>query len=48
MISVISRPIWSTEQVPGQPDLHSETLSQTNKIKTQKIKLQQYQKAGLN
>jgi hypothetical protein len=23
-----SRPAWSTEQVPGQPGLHRETLSQ--------------------
>ena len=27
-ISLSSRPVWSTEQVPGQPVLHRETLSQ--------------------
>jgi hypothetical protein len=35
-ISVNSRPAWSTEQVPGQPGLHSEALSQKkndNKMK---------------
>ena len=31
--SVSSRPAWSKEQVPGQPGLHSETLSQKKKKK---------------
>lgn len=26
-ISVSLRPLWSTERLPGQPGLHSETLS---------------------
>jgi hypothetical protein len=30
------RPAWSTQQVPGQPGLHSETLSQ-NKTKETKL-----------
>jgi hypothetical protein len=30
-ISKSSRPAWSTEWVPGQPGLDSETLSQKNK-----------------
>jgi hypothetical protein len=29
-----SRPAWSTEWVPGQPEIHRETLSQKNKQKT--------------
>ena len=29
--SLSSRPAWSTEQVPGQPGLHRETLSQKKK-----------------
>jgi hypothetical protein len=37
-----SKPAWSTEQVPGQPGLHRETLSQKtknqNKNKKQKGK----------
>jgi hypothetical protein len=34
MISVSSKPAWSTELVPGQHWLHKETLSQkTNKQK---------------
>jgi hypothetical protein len=32
-ISVSLRPVWSTEQVPGQPGLHRETLSQKTKTK---------------
>jgi hypothetical protein len=32
-----SRPAWSTEQVPGHPGLHRETLSQ-NKTKQNKTK----------
>jgi hypothetical protein len=31
------RPAWSTKQVPGQPGLHRETLSQ-NKTKQNKTK----------
>ena len=31
--SLCSRSAWVTEQVPGQPWLHSETLSQKNKTK---------------
>jgi hypothetical protein len=31
-----SRPAWSTEQVPGQPGLHRETLSWEKKNKKQK------------
>ena len=34
MQSLSSRPAWSTEKVPGQPGLHSETLSQKEKNKT--------------
>jgi hypothetical protein len=30
-----SRPAWSTEGVPGQPELHRETLSQKNQTKNQ-------------
>jgi hypothetical protein len=34
-----SRPAWSTEWVPGQPELHRETLSRkTNKTKQNKTK----------
>jgi hypothetical protein len=34
-----SRPAWSTEQVPGQPGLHRETLSRkTKKTKQNKTK----------
>jgi hypothetical protein len=29
-----SRPVWSIEWVPGQPELHRETLSRKNKNKT--------------
>jgi hypothetical protein len=29
-----SRPAWSTEQVPGQPGLHRETLFRKTKTKT--------------
>jgi hypothetical protein len=32
---VSSRPAWSTEQIPGQPGLHRETLSWKKKIKPQ-------------
>jgi hypothetical protein len=28
-----SRPAWSTELIPGQPELHRETMSQKNKNK---------------
>ena len=31
---VSSRPVWSTEWVPGQPGLHRETLSCKNKTET--------------
>ena len=38
--SLSLRPAWTTEQVPGQPGLHKETLSQeqnkTNKQKNKK------------
>jgi hypothetical protein len=33
---VSSRPAWSTDPVPGQPGLHRETLSQTQKPKKKK------------
>ena len=33
--SLSLRPAWSTEQVPGQPGLHRETLSQKEKGKRQ-------------
>jgi hypothetical protein len=33
-----SRPAWSTEQVPGQPGLHRETLSRKTKKKKKKKK----------
>lgn len=39
-VDLCSRPVWSTEWVPGQTTLHSETLSwqkQTNKIPKTKI-----------
>ena len=29
--SVSSKPAWSIERIPGEPGLHRETLSQTNK-----------------
>ena len=32
--SLSSKPVWSTEQVPGQPGLYRETLSPKNKNKT--------------
>jgi hypothetical protein len=32
----ISRPAWSTEQVPGQPGLHIETLPRKKKEKKRK------------
>jgi len=35
--SLSSRPAWSIVQVPGQPGLQRETLSQKNKIRTTKI-----------
>jgi hypothetical protein len=38
--SLSSRPAWSTEQVPGQPGLHKETMHQKTKTKT-KTKLKQ-------
>jgi hypothetical protein len=38
-----SRSVWSTEWVPGQPGLHRETLSQTNK-QTNKNKKQKQRK----
>ena len=31
--SLSLRPAWATEQVPGQPGLHTETLSQKTKKK---------------
>jgi hypothetical protein len=36
-----SRPAWSTKQVPGQPELYRETLSQKNKAKTKQNKTKQ-------
>jgi hypothetical protein len=37
-----SKPAWSTERVPGQPELHRETLSwETKKIKQQQQQQQQ-------
>jgi hypothetical protein len=33
-----SKPTWSTEQVPGQPGLHRETLSQNKTKQTSKQK----------
>ena len=41
-----SRPAWSTEWVPGKPELHRETLSQKKqtKKKTQKTKTKQTNK----
>jgi hypothetical protein len=30
-----SRPAWSTEQVPGHPELHRDTLSGKNKQKVE-------------
>jgi hypothetical protein len=36
-----SRPAWSTEQVPGQPGLHRETLSRKTKKQTKKKKNRQ-------
>jgi len=40
-ISAISRPVWSTEPVPGQPGLHREMLLKNkitkNKNKTEKV-----------
>ena len=35
-ISMSSRPVWFTEWVPGQPEIHRETLSR--KTKTKKLK----------
>jgi predicted nuclease of restriction endonuclease-like (RecB) superfamily len=52
--SLRPRPAWSTEQIPGQPGLHRETLSQKNKTnkkqKTnkQKKKTKQNQKTKPN
>jgi hypothetical protein len=43
---LISRPAWSTEWVPGQPELHRETLSEKTKNKTKQNK-NQYQHPGL-
>jgi hypothetical protein len=34
--SVNWRPAWSTEYIPGQPELHRETLSQKSKEKEKK------------
>jgi hypothetical protein len=34
--SLSSRPVWSTELVPGQPGLHRETLSQKEKKREKK------------
>jgi hypothetical protein len=36
--SLSLRPDWRAEEVPGQPGLHRETLSQKPKIKTTKQK----------
>ena len=32
-----SRPAWSTEGVPGQPELHRETLSRKTKTKKRRV-----------
>jgi hypothetical protein len=37
-ISVNLKPAWSTDQIPGQPGLHSDTLFLKNKNKTNKRK----------
>jgi hypothetical protein len=36
-----SRPAWSIERVPGQPELYRETLSQTKQNKTKQNKTKQ-------
>jgi hypothetical protein len=36
-----SRPDWSTAQVPGQLELHRETVSQTKQNKTKQNKTKQ-------
>jgi hypothetical protein len=41
-----SRLAWSTEQVPGQPELHRETQSPKTKINN-KIKLKKNEKGAL-
>jgi hypothetical protein len=44
-----SRPAWSTEQVPGQPGLHRETLSRkTKKTKQNKSSQQNVFKKEIN
>jgi hypothetical protein len=37
-------PIWSTEQVPGQLELHRKTLSQAKRNKTSKQKQRKKEK----
>jgi hypothetical protein len=43
---VSSRPAWSTEWVPGQPGLYSETLSQTNKQTNKQPKQNKSKRTG--
>jgi hypothetical protein len=42
------RPAWSTEWVPGQPELYRETLSQKTKKRKRKKKMSQLQPRGRN
>ena len=42
-----SRPVWSTEWVPGQPGLHRETLSRKKKKKKKEKKRKKYMVYGL-
>ena len=42
--SLSSSPAWSTEQVPGQPGLHRETLSQKKKKKKERNKKKKKEK----
>jgi hypothetical protein len=37
-VSLSSQPAWSTEQVPGQPGIHRETLSREEKKKEKQNK----------
>jgi hypothetical protein len=39
-----SKPAWSTEWVPGQPELYRETLTQQNKTKQNKTKQNKQEK----
>ena len=45
-ISVTSRPAWSTEQVPGQPGLHTEKLCLETQNKTKKDDIPSHIKPG--